>query len=596
MTPTLSPVPAARSRWRSIFATFALVGALVASTSAMSATADVVGAGPGTVSGTVTTSDGQPIEGAGVNVSVALGQGTPFSAYTTTDSSGHYEFAGLDLNAYYVSTYVSGYQQQPGQNATLTDASLTATIAFVLVPYPVGNGTLSGHVTADGVPLANQSVTAYSGPTGQNIVGETDDSGYFQFTDLGYGPWTVTSWAGPQYQYLSGAAVQLTESAPAATYDLAFQSWPVGTASIVGVLTDSLTGEAIPGIGIALIGLDVANNSTATSDETGAYSFDLLPEGNYYLSIWAPGYVSVSIESVHAASDQPVTLNFALVATNSTISGHIVGPDGNPAVGVGVSAFTPGSSSWASTDANGDYVITDVAGIEYTVRVGGEGTPYKLKDKTVTPPANGNAKANFKLKDRKTGTLGGILLGPDGNWYPQPVCVTLYSSKNKNPIDEVATYGPDFGDGTYSFFNLKPGSYTVSFADCDDDPIVKFDTVFLGGAKKYKDAAFVTIVAGEDNFDSSFTLTYKTPTSTISGHIAKTNGTAIAGLAVHATNGISSVDAVTNANGDYTISGLYGADYTVSVGGAGTLYVHKEKSVTAIEGSTVTANFSLAKK
>jgi hypothetical protein len=370
----------------------------------------------------------------------------------------------------------------------------------------------------------------------------------------------------------------------------------VGTASILGVLTDSVSGEVLPGVTISLSGVDVPHSSLATTDETGAYSFDSLPEGNYYLSIYAPGHLSLYIQSIHAPSDAPVTLDLALVPTTSTISGHIVGPDGTPAIGVGVLANEAGGNgTFAQTDENGDYVLTDVAAVPYTVSVGGQGTPYKLKDKVVTPAVNGNATANFTLKDRKTGTFGGAVLGPDGEWYQKAVCVSLYSSKSKHAIDEVATWGPDFGDGSYYFTNVKPGAYTVSFSDCDNDPAVKFDTVFLGGVKTYKDATFVTIAAAEDTLTNDFTLTFKTPTSTINGHVAKTNGVAIAGLTVHATDGITSVDAVTNATGGYTFSGLYGGDYTVSAGGAGTGYAKKDKSITAVEGATVVVDFSLKK-
>lgn len=596
MTRTLS-VSAARPRWRSIIATLGLVAALVATSSAVTANAVVVGSGPGTVSGTVTT-EGQPVEGAFVSVSISFGQATIFHESTTTDAAGHYEFTGLELDTYAVQAFIFGAPQPPSQSAVLTAESPAVTADFVIEAYAVGDGTLSGYVTADGVPLANHSVTAYAGPSGQNLYGFTDENGRYQFDGLGYGTWSVTSWAGPQYQYLNTPSVQLTETAPAATIDIAFLSWPVGTASISGVLTDSVTGEPIPGINVNLGGIDVAHVSNATSDEAGAYSFDLLPEGKFSLSIWAPGYLSTFVQPIEALSDEPVTLDIALVATTSTISGHIVGPGGVPAVGLGVMATTADGSngSYAMTDENGDYVITDVAAVPYTLSVGGQGTPYKLKERVVTPVANGNIVANFKLKDRKTGTFGGIVLAPDGQWYNQPVCVTLYSSKNKNALDELVTLGPDSGDGTYYFANVKPGSYTVKFEDCDDEPATKFDPVFLGGAKKYKDATFVTIAAAEDSITNDFTLTYRAPNSTISGHVAKPNGTPIVGLTVHASGDDSSADAVTNANGDYVIAGLYNGEYEVSAGGAGTLYVHKQKSVTVDEGGSATLNFSLAKR
>ena len=596
MSPTLSNVPAARPRWRSIIATFALVGALVATTSAMSASADVVGTGPGTVSGTVTTDTGQPVEGAFVNVSISLGQGTPFGVSTSTDATGHYEFSGLDLGAYDVSTYVSGYQQPASQSAVLTESSPTGTFDFVLAPFAVGVGTISGVVTGDGVPLANVFVSAYS-PSGQNLSTLTDENGYYEFTALPNGQWSIYASGGLDYQYLNPPPVQLTDGATSATLDFPFLSWPVGTSSISGVVTDAATGEPLADVSVSVYSNN--HNSHETTDAAGAYTVDLLPEGTYYLSFSSfsmQAYLHTNRE-IQLGVGESATADVALFASNSTISGHIKEKNGTPVVGIYVNAYTAdGNIGSAATDENGDYLISDVGAVAYTLNVGGVGTPYNAKEQIVTPIANGNGVANFTLKDRKTGTLGGFVAGPDGQWYQQPVCVTLYSSKNKHVVAETATWGPEFGDGSYSFNDLKPGSYTVKFADCDDDPFKKFDDVFLGGVAKYNDATFVTVGAGQDSWENSITLSYRAANSTITGHIAKPNGTPIAGLTVSAVGEDSTGSAVTNANGDYAISGLFNGEYTVSVGGAGTLYVHKEKSVTAVEGGSVTANFSLGKK
>ena len=595
MTRTPSPLPAARPRWRSIIATFALVGALVATTSAMSATADVVGSGPGTISGTVTSTGGEPLAGAFINVSISAGEGTPFSASTTTDAAGYYEFSGLELDSYGIQSIVSGYQAVAWQYATLTEGAPSSTVDFVAEPFAVGVGTISGHATGDGVPLAGLYITAY-GATGQNVTAVTDEDGFYEFTGLANGDWNIFGSAGNEYQYLNLGAIHITAEAPNATADLPFISWPVGTASISGVVTDSLTGSPIADVHVSAFGTDVPHNSNWTTDETGAFSFDLLPAGTYLLNLWINGYLNHS-EEVTVSADEAATANIALVATNATVSGHVKTKAGAPVAGIYVNATTAdGNFGFGQTDENGDYVITDLGAVAYTLSVGGIGTPYKAKERVVTPVANGNITANFTLKDRKTGSFMGFVAGPDGQWYQEAVCVTLYSSKNKHAVAETATWGPDFGDGSYAFFDLKPGSYTVEFSDCDDDPFTKFDNVFLGGAAKYANATFVTIAAAEDSQDNSITLSFREANSTISGHIVKPNGTPIAGLAVHASGADSSAVAVTDAHGDYAISGLFNGEYTVSVGGVGTAYVHKDKSVTAVEGGSVTANFSLAKR
>ena len=136
-----------------ITATLALIAALLSFAAPLSASADVVGDGPGTISGTVTTTDGQPLAGAFVNVSISAGQGTSFFASTSSDADGAYEFTGLPANTFYVQTYTPGFQQPLGQNTTVSEASPVAVVNFVVAPFVTGLGTITGTVTADGVTV-----------------------------------------------------------------------------------------------------------------------------------------------------------------------------------------------------------------------------------------------------------------------------------------------------------------------------------------------------------------------------------------------------------------------------------------------------------
>jgi hypothetical protein len=509
MTQLISPA-AARPRWRSVLATLALVGAMLGAGGVASASAEEIGTGPGVISGTVTNENGLPIA-VPVTASVSFGEGTVFSASTTTDSAGHYEFTNLALGyTYAIQVSFFAYPTPPMQYVSLTAESPSGTANFAFEPYPAGVGTISGHVTLDGLPLADQHISAINFSTSQNASATTDSNGYYELTGLANGDWFLSSWV-PGTQPLADWTATITDAAPAVTFDLSYLSWPVGTASIHGVVTDSATGAPIAGVSISAFSDDAPHQSNVLSEENGAYSFDLLPAGNYFLSVWAPGYLPLFVEQT-VASGADVTRDIAVIAANSTISGHVVGPDGLPAADVYVSAYSDGpsgSSAGTATDANGDYTLTGLGAIQYTVRLGGPGTPFDPQEKVVTPPANGDATVNFSLVARTTAYLTGYVLGPDGEWSNSPVCVTLYSSKNKKPLANQATFGPDFGDGTFAFDNLKPGSYTVEFRDCDDDPKTKFDKVFLGGVKNYKDATFVTLVAGQDSYDNSVTLTLR---------------------------------------------------------------------------------------
>jgi hypothetical protein len=497
MTRTPSTASASRPRWRSALATFSLVAALVATSAAMPANAKDVGTGPGAISGTVTSTDGQSLGGVSVSVSSASTNG-----WTTTDATGYYELSGITLNdETYISVWANGYQQVAGRFETLTEASPALQLDYVLTPFETGVGTVSGHITGDGTPLAGLTVGASDYSTGQGATSVTDENGFYQISGLANGQWHITAFAGNQYQTAQSPVVLITDLSPDASADIAFESYPSGTSAINGVVTDSTTGEPIAGVNINLFGTDVPQYGNATTNAAGEFSFELLPAGTFHLSFSTSGYLEFS-EDIQIAADETAVADRGLIAKNSTASGHLQLADGTPVVGTYVQAASVEGQNWGagSSDENGDYVIGDLGAIAYTLSVGGFGTPYDLQERTISAVANADVTASFTLVPRTTGSLIGYVYQPDGNAYLAPVCATLYSAKTKKAVAERYIDGEHYGSDEFYFENLKPGKYTVEIRDCDDDPTTKFDKVFLGGVKNFKDATFVTIAAAEDSW------------------------------------------------------------------------------------------------
>ena len=504
MIQTPSPVPSTRPRWRSLLASLTLVGALVATSAALPATADVVGTGPGTISGTVTATGDGPLAGVFVNVSQSAGEGTSFSASTTTDASGHYEFSGLDAGTYAVQANAYGYQYLPGQQAEVSEAAPTATVDFTFVPFAIGVGTISGHVTADGVPLAGTNVTASSFATGQNLSTTSDENGYYEIDALAEGQWNISAYAGGDYQYLNIPAVEITAGTPTVTVDVPFLSWPVGTSIISGVLKDSATHAPIPNVSISAFGIDVAQSSGTTTDAAGAFNFTLLPAGTYSLNFIAIGYLSVVAE-VHVAEGQSVTVNRSLIPANATISGQVSDQSGAPIAGIYVDAHTEdGNFGGAVTDENGQYVMSELGAVSYTLNIGGVSTLYVHKDKTVTAKANKNVKANFTLKKRTTGAILGFVTDATTGAQLEGFCVTVFKANKK----VIVTTGVSYADGTYTIDELAPGSYKVKFNDCDHTK-PKYAKEFYGEVDNWQDATPIAVVAGVDFYDGNISLDLK---------------------------------------------------------------------------------------
>lgn len=507
MTQLLTPAPA-RPRWRAALATFALVGAMLAAGSALPASAEDIGTGPGTIGGTVTDGEGQPLEGAFVSADLSFGEGTAFWASTSTDAAGQYLFTDLALDyTYSIQASLSEHQPAIPQGVSLSSESPTGTADFVLLPFATGTGTISGHITVDGAPLSGQEISATNQSNYQNLTTYSDENGYYEFTGLTNAEWIVSTYLGQGYQPLYPQSVVLSGDDSTATSDLPYLTWPVGTASISGVVTDSATGEPIANVSVSASSNDAPHSSNVSTDESGAFSFDLLPAGTYYVSFSAEGYLNATSELV-LLDGEAATSSRALIAANSSISGHVQDANGDPVAGWAVDAVGPDNSiGGAITDENGDYVIAGLGAGDWTLEIGSGA--YERQIRVVTAVANEDVTADFTLQFRTVGNLGGMVFGPSGEYYTAPICAALYSAKTKKPLSHVATYGENYGDGTYTFADLKPGTYTVEFRDCDSDPATKFDKVFLGGVKNFKDATFVTVVAGVDTWDNYVTLTLR---------------------------------------------------------------------------------------
>ena len=494
------PDAPSRSRRTGVAATaLALVVALLTVGTPLAASADELPV-TGSVTGTVISATGQPIAGAPV-YRYFSGQSA------TTDENGYFEFTGLEFASFEFGVFVDGYQSTPSQQATVSAESPTASIAFVLTPFAVGSGSISGLVTSDGAALAGQNVSAFTQSTGQNVNTVTDENGFYELTGLTNGEWSIYVYS-PDHQYINLPLVTISDSSPTATLNVPLLTWPTGTAVISGTVADAQSGTPLAGINVSLQGIDVAHQSSAISDETGAFSFTALPSGSYALSSYAVGYIGATSQ-VRVGDGQAITASLALIPTNSTISGKVKGPNGVPVAGLYVSASSTTGASLGSglTDANGNYVISGLGAVQYTLYVAGQGTLYVAQERLVTAVANATTVANFTLKLRKTGSLAGFVLNPDGSTHPEAVCATLYSSKSKKPIARTITAGEEFGgDGTYGFNDLKPGSYTVKFRDCDGNPATKYKKQYLGEVTKYRNATFVTVTAGHDSYENNFTL------------------------------------------------------------------------------------------
>lgn len=560
------PVVARSRQTRTIGAVFALVAALLTTGIVAPATADVVGTGPGSISGTV-MSGGVPL----ANIYVSVYSTTaPLWLSASTDSVGHFELTGVELGTYGMSVYADGYQQPSNPSISLTADAPAFVVEIVLEPWAVGTGVVTGTVTVDGSPQSGVSVNFFSG--GQSFNAWTDDSGQFVLSGLVNGDWGLSAYGGSAYQS-SYQTVTISDTAQTVTANFVLEPWPAGTAAISGVITDSATGEPVPDAYVGLNGTDVAHNSSTNSDSSGAFAFSLLPEGSYSIYISGAGYVGHQ-EQINVYSDQTLTLDRTLFAANSTISGHVEDAEGQPVQGLWVSAqldayyYTGGGGQ---TDSNGDYSISGLGAGQYTVTIGGMGTSWVKQDVPVTAIADDSVVVDFTLAPRVTGSIVGYVSGAD-SFGIESICTDVYDAASGEPV--AGSRGTPT-DGTFIVSDLDVGEYKVLYWDCDYSRSPGYSTVFWGGSAVLSTAATVTVSAGVDTYLNDFSLSLG---GTIDGHISVETADGVTELPTGRGMDASVfqvIDGVleelpdpspfvgAGGLGDYTVSGLPAGEYVV---------------------------------
>ncbi|MDT7837383.1 SdrD B-like domain-containing protein [Aquabacterium sp. OR-4] len=544
---------------------------------------------PGTISGTVyhdVNNDGSNagetgIPGTTVTLTGTNDLGQPVSVTTTTDANGNYSFDGLRPGSYTVSeTQPAGY----------LDGKDTA-------------GTNGAAVTAnDGI-----SVTLGAGQSS---------------TSNNFGEVKAASLTGYVYQDAGNDGVK-----------------GAGEAGIAGV-TVTLTGTNDLGQVVSV---------TATTDANGFYSFANLRPGTYAVAETQPagfldgkdtagttgGTVSNDLLSaiVLKSGDASSNNNFGELK-GASIAGtvyHDVNNDGSNAGEAGIPGTTVkltgtddlgnAVSVTTTTDANGNYSFTGLRPGSYTVAettpagyldgkdtAGTNGAAVTANDTIAVTLGNGQSSVSNNFGEVKAASLTGYVYQDAGNDGVKGageagiagVTVTLTGTNDLGQV--VSVTATTDANGFYSFANLRPGTYAVA----ETQP-----AGFLDG----KDTAGTT--GGTVSNDLLSAIVLKSGDASSNNNFGELKGASIAGTVYHDVNndgsnageaGIPgttvkltgtddlgnavSVTTTTDANGNYSFTGLRPGSYTVAeTTPAGYL---DGKDTAGTNGAAVTANDTIA--
>jgi large repetitive protein len=298
---------------RSTSASFTVAADATAAAPTLALTAEVFG----TVTGTITDSNGNDLANAWVEICPApTTSGTPTSdasstnppppgpfstpQFVQTNSSGQYTFDNVLAGSYVVTARAKGYFHN--NSAAFTVGSGTTTAPAVALTA-IANGTVSGAVTDSGgtalddVRVILSSTTA--GAPGAVQVAMTDSSGDYSFTNVPTGTYTVTAHdrgysttASADFTVATGANTAPTIALTALTYG-----------NVTGEVTDS-TGDPLDNAWVELVLASEVESSTvggapvgiggpgqgphqpgmilfAQTDSSGDYTFSNVVTGSY---------------------------------------------------------------------------------------------------------------------------------------------------------------------------------------------------------------------------------------------------------------------------------------------------------------------------
>ncbi len=562
----------------------------------------------GKISGTVLAEpDSTPLVKAHVVAFLVVNR--RIAKHVLTDENGDYTVESLPTGSYAVRVNIAGYKGE-----YYDDAREFADAQFVSVDEPertpdidfglAMTSAISGRVTdaSDGSPIARAHVRfwglAHTSLAARHAVRETrtNENGEY-VVQLRPGAYLVHASAeGFNAELYDNArdrssATPVTVSADSHSTSIDFDL--VQRGSIAGTVTDQESGEPIADALVeafkerATINATSANHARfrAKTDSLGHYLIENVPAGNYMVVSHARSYLPEFYKEAATKQDAELVavgdssavpgIDFTL-EQGGAIAGFVgADNDSTPLARALVKIIhrQSGRSLRTFTNEAGEYEVGGLPTGQYLVRFVAEGFVPEFYDNAahrgdatpveVTAPETTAGIDAFLAKhtDRR-GTVAGRVLS-DADDSPLFGAVVLAVSPDRRR-PHVTLTGPN---GFYRLSDLPAGKYYV-FAWAEEFVGEYFDDAF-----RFKNADLIRLRDNQvrDGVDFGLRPVGQSGVYAIRGRItAKLDGASAEGVLVQAKlDGDIQVNAFTDADGNYVISGLTAGDYKVEATGAG---------------------------
>ncbi len=449
---------------------------------------------------------------------------------TTTNISGQYAFAGLAPDAYIVQEvtrtgWIQTYPIDPAYHAiTLTSGAYVGGVNFGNFKTISVSGVKYEDMNANGLfdgsdqPLSGEYIFLDANNNGVRDSGEvsatTDAAGYYAFTNLGTGVYTVTQEVTAGWTAVTVTVSFIAASGQDQTINFgSSQSVAVGDKVWLDWNADGVQDTGEPGVQGVPVTLNTAAGQSLMSQTTnisGTYTFANVTPGQYIISFTLPsGYLfsprdqatfdfmdsdadvvtgATAVFTLTSGADQPTwDAGMYRPATLGDRVWNDANYDGrqdageNGMSGVTVTLYISGSNTplkTTSTNSNGDYSFSAAPGDYWLKFARPSGYIFTQPDVAAEDvdsdvDAGGNTLP-FPLAENENNLdwdAGVVELAAVGNrvWYdvdgdgiqdgeePGKPGITVTLRNGTGVVDTLFTNG----DGYYTFTNVIPGNYYI---------------------------------------------------------------------------------------------------------------------------------------
>lgn len=507
----------------------------------------------GNISGIVTvaqTSD--PISGATIRV---IKGSDSVVATTVTAPDGTYSILGIKNGNYTVEASFPDLQTESIGARVKNNQTTIVNLALLQNP-----GMISGTVTdtsMPAVPISGALVQVFQNEI-EIASTLTDLGGNYTVSDLPPGYSVVTASAA---SFQTASMVTTVVSGEPSTVDFALEANP-------GTVSGTVKDGSMTGISDALVELIINNQViySTTTDNAGNYSIAGVAPGTYVIEAQAAGF-QTEVMGVSVFTGMTTTADFVLNTSFGTLEGTVISASsGQPIAGALVEVILDGTLIFFElTDAAGNYSFDGVPPGSYLVEA--QASNFQTAMAGAIVHAGMITTVDFALQS-SFGTISGHVVSADTGMPIEGAFIEVEFD------DRVVFSALTNASGNYTITGVPSGSYEVN-----------------AHATNFQTGTLAAFVQSGQTTTVDFSLSSNP--AIMQGQVIDANTLMpIPGALVQLKmNNIPINQALTDANGNYTIVGVAVGSYVVECHAA--QYEIAIQDVQFAAGETKTINFSL---